>query len=47
VLYPFTAAQYVWVALIANGLLGEKINAWKKAGIFLIVAGVVLVGLGS
>lgn len=47
VLYPFTAAQYVWVALIANWLLDEEINAWKRAGIGLIVAGVILVGLGS
>jgi drug/metabolite transporter (DMT)-like permease len=47
VLYPFTAAQYVWVALIAHWLLGERISPWKKAGIGLIVLGVILVGLGS
>src|SRR3990172_10942405 len=46
VLYPFTSTQYVWVAVIANRLLGEEINPWKKAGIFLIEAGIILVGLG-
>lgn len=47
VLYPFTATQYIWVTLMARHLLGERINAWKVAGIALIIAGVICVGLGS
>ncbi|MBI2956065.1 MAG: EamA family transporter [Acidobacteria bacterium] len=47
VLFPITAVEYVWVVLLARGLLRERIDAWKAAGIACIAAGVILVGLGS
>ena len=40
---PMTALDYVVVALLAQGLLGEGVTALRWAGIALIVTGVFLV----
>lgn len=47
VLYPFVSFSYVWVTLLSLKYLNEKINKWKCIGIFLIMVGVVFIGLGS
>lgn len=47
VLVPVTTLEYVWVALLARRLLGERIGAAKLVGMACIVLGVVFVGLGS
>ncbi|MBD3309791.1 EamA family transporter [Candidatus Woesearchaeota archaeon] len=43
VLYPIVATSYVWVAMLSTIFIGESMNPWKWTGIFVIIAGVVLV----
>jgi drug/metabolite transporter (DMT)-like permease len=47
VLYPLVATTYIWVALLSQKLLGEKMNTYKWLGIVTILAGVSFIGLGS
>ena len=47
VLYPLVASTYIWVSLLSIKFLGEKMNAFKWAGVALIIIGVTLVGLGA
>jgi len=47
VLYPLVATTYVWVSLLSVKFLKEKMNAFKWIGVFLIIIGVALVGLGA
>ncbi len=47
VLYPLNALNYVWITLFSVKFLNEKMNTWKLAGILLIMASVVLIGIGS
>jgi multidrug transporter EmrE-like cation transporter len=44
VLYPIIALTYVWVSILSVTLLGESINAFKIAGLVLIVLGVAVLG---
>lgn len=43
--YPFMATSYAIVALLSYLVLKEKIKPLRLAGIIVIIAGVVLVGL--
>jgi len=47
VLYPLGALGYIWVALLSQKFLGERMNALKWTGIGLIVLGIALIGLGA
>ncbi len=47
VLYPFVALTYIWVSFLSVKFLGEKMNKFKWIGIFFIIVGVSLIGLGS
>ena len=47
VLYPLVSTTYVWVSLWSMWFLGEKMTSLKWVGVFLIIAGVSLIGLGS
>ena len=47
VLYPIIALTYVWVTILSPMFFADKINAFKVAGVFLIVLGVSLIGAGS
>ena len=47
VIYPLVSVSYIWVAIYSIFLLKEKMNALKWGGIFLIILGVSLIGLGS
>ena len=44
ILYPVIALTYVWVTLLSIWLFHEVINAWKTAGIVVIVLGVAVLG---
>lgn len=46
-LYPIIALTYVWVTLLSYTLLREPPNAFKNAGIALIVIGVAVLGRGE
>ena len=47
VLYPLVSLAYIWVCILSVIVLKEKMTALKWSGVLLIVAGAVLVGLGS
>ncbi|HVW83532.1 MAG TPA: hypothetical protein VHB50_02580 [Bryobacteraceae bacterium] len=47
ILWPVYALSYVWVALLSRYFFGDHINAWKSAGIILIIFGVGLLGKAS
>ncbi|MGI8989650.1 MAG: DMT family transporter [Bryobacteraceae bacterium] len=44
VLYPIIALSYVWVAILSIYFFEDRLNPWKIAGIFVIVAGVTILG---
>ncbi len=44
---PVTAFGYVLTALLSRMFLGEQVTAARWAGTLLIMAGVILVGLGN
>lgn len=46
ILYPITAATYIWVTILAKKYLKEEITNKKKIGIFLIILGVLLLTIG-
>ena len=47
VLYPIFSSSYVWVAFLSAYFLGESLNAWKLAGVAVIVAGIIIIARGS
>jgi len=47
VLYPIIATSYIWVSILSSYIFGEVINAYKWTGIFFIIVGVTLIGIGS
>ncbi len=48
VLHPFLATSYVWVTLIAPiFFVSESLDFFKIAGVFIIFAGVSLIGIGG
>lgn len=47
VLYPITSLSYIWISLLSIKMLHEKMNFYKWLGIAAILAGVVLIGIGS
>ena len=46
-LYPIISLTYVWVTLLSYTVLGERPNAFKIAGIVVIVIGVAVLGRGG
>ena len=46
-LYPVISTTYIWVSLLSMYFLKEKMNKYKWLGIFLIISGVILIGVGS
>ena len=47
VLYPMVSTVYIWVSLLSVKMLKEKMNQKKWMGVFVIIFGVILIGLGS
>ena len=47
VLYPIIATSYIWVTLFSGILFKESVNAFKWMGIAAIIAGIILINLGS
>jgi len=46
VIFPLTSLSYVWICLLSQRFLNEKMNKIKWTGIAVIIFGVTLVGLG-
>ena len=47
VLYPIIATSYIWVSFLSIYFLGESMNLFKWLGVITIMAGIILIGLGS
>ena len=47
VLYPLVSTTYIWSSLLAVYFLKEKMNRFKWIGIFLIIIGVMFIGIGA
>ena len=47
VLYPLISLSYVWVAILSVVVFGEAMNPFKVAGIFVIMTGVAVMGMGA
>ena len=47
VIFPLVSLSYVWVSFLSIRYLNERMTALKWSGVLLIVAGAILVGLGS
>jgi drug/metabolite transporter (DMT)-like permease len=45
ILYPVTAATYVWSFIFAKMYLGERITKYKILGLCLIILGIILISL--
>jgi len=46
-LYPVFAMTYVWVTVLSVVVFHESMNAFKLAGIAVIVAGIAVLGMGK
>jgi drug/metabolite transporter (DMT)-like permease len=44
VLYPVISLSYVWVAILSVAIFHEHMNAFRVAGICVIIAGVAILG---
>ncbi len=47
VLYPLVATVYLWVTLWSVKILKEEMNFYKWSGLFLVIIGVALIGMGA
>lgn len=47
VLYPIIATSYIWVSFLSIYFLNESMNFYKWLGVFTIVSGIILIGIGS
>ena len=47
VLYPIVSTTYIWTTIFSVKYLDEKLNKWKIIGLFGIIIGIILIGLGS
>lgn len=41
--YPIIATSYIWVSLLAAAFLGEPFPVYKWSGVFLIIAGIIII----
>ncbi len=47
ILYPLVSITYVFIAILSQIILKEKMNRYKWIGIMLILIGVSLIGMGK
>ncbi|MBI2664008.1 EamA family transporter [Candidatus Woesearchaeota archaeon] len=47
IVFPINALTYVWVALLSQKFLGERMNRFKWLGIAAIVIGVAAIGYSA
>lgn len=47
IIYPIVSLSFVWIALISHFFFNEILNLWQYAGIFIIILGVVFLGVGN
>ena len=47
VLYPIIATSYIWVSLLSMYFFNESLNLLRWTGIFIIIAGIISISIGS
>lgn len=47
VLYPIIALSYIWVSFLSKFFLNETMSFFKWLGVLTIIAGIILIGIGS
>jgi drug/metabolite transporter (DMT)-like permease len=47
VLYPIITSSYIWVTISSSYFFGEAINPLRGFGIFLIIAGILMITFGE
>jgi len=47
VLYPMVALSFIWVNIFSPIFFGETMNAFKWAGVSVIIVGIILVNVGG
>jgi multidrug transporter EmrE-like cation transporter len=47
VLYPVISLSYVWVTALSFFIFHDTVNAYKMAGLALIIGGVAVIGRGA
>ena len=47
VLYPIVATSYNWVSLLSIYFFKEQLNFFRWVGVFIIISGIILIGLGT
>lgn len=47
VLYPIIATSYIWVSLLSIHFFNENLNFFRWIGIFVIIAGIIFISIGS
>jgi len=45
ILYPIVATSYIWVSLMSVQFFNEVMNIYKWAGVFFIIAGIIILNL--
>tara|TARA_Y100000310_G_scaffold337830_1_gene425910 strand:- start:970 stop:1356 length:387 start_codon:yes stop_codon:yes gene_type:complete len=46
-LYPIIATSYIWVSLLSMYFFNESLNLLRWTGIFIIIAGIISISIGS
>ncbi len=47
IIYPLVSTTYIWIAVLSQKMLGEKMSTLKWMGISCILIGVSLIGMGA
>ena len=47
VLYPIIATSYIWVSIMSMIFFKEAMPPFKWLGVFVIVAGIIIISVGS
>ncbi|HIH17775.1 MAG TPA: EamA family transporter [Nanoarchaeota archaeon] len=47
ILFPIVSTTYIWVCLLSQKYLGEKMNGFKWFGILVILVGVALLAISG
>ena len=47
ILFPVVSTTYIWVCLLSQKSLGEKMNTFKWLGVSIIILGVIFLAVGG
>ena len=47
VVYPLVSLTYIFISVLSIKMLGERMNTWRWLGVIIIIAGIIVIGLGG